>query len=60
MDLLWWVGGPRYVTATKAALDMIGLPVGPPRPPRLPLPVEMRGELQAVLRRLDLSLPNAA
>jgi 4-hydroxy-tetrahydrodipicolinate synthase len=60
VDLLWWVGGPRYVTATKAALEMIGLPVGPPRPPRLPLPAEMRGELQAVLRRLDLSLPNVA
>jgi 4-hydroxy-tetrahydrodipicolinate synthase len=60
VDLLWWVGGPRYVSATKAALEMIGLPVGPPRPPRLPLPAEMRGELQAVLRRLDLSLPNAA
>jgi 4-hydroxy-tetrahydrodipicolinate synthase len=60
VDLLWWVGGPRYVSATKAGLEMIGLPVGPPRPPRLPLPAEMRGELQAVLRRLDLSLPNAA
>lgn len=52
VDLLWWVGGPRYVAGTKAALGMIGMPVGPPRPPRLPLPVEMRGRLEAVIQRL--------
>ncbi|WP_342358716.1 4-hydroxy-tetrahydrodipicolinate synthase [Terrarubrum flagellatum] len=60
VDLLWWVGGPRYVSGTKAALEMIGLSVGPPRAPRLPLPQQMRGDLQAVLQRLDLSLPKAA
>lgn len=54
VDLLWWVGGPRYVSGTKAALEMIGLPVGPPRPPRLPLPREMRPKLEAVLRALRL------
>ena len=54
VDLLWWVGGPRYVAGTKAALEMIGLPVGPPRPPRLPLPREMHDDLRAVLDRLGL------
>jgi 4-hydroxy-tetrahydrodipicolinate synthase len=36
--LLPWVGGPRYVSGTKAALRLTGLEVGDPRPPRLPLP----------------------
>lgn len=30
------VGQHRYVGATKKALELMGLPVGPPRPPRLP------------------------
>ena len=38
----------------EAALEMIGLPVGPPRPPRLPLPNEMRPKLEAVLRTLGV------
>ena len=53
-DLLWWVGGPRYVAGTKAALEMIGLPAGPPRPPRLPLPMAMRPALRQVVDRLGL------
>ena len=60
VDLLWWVGGPRYVAGTKAALEMISLPVGPPRPPRLPLPQNMRGKLRSVLEKLDLPLAKAA
>lgn len=56
VELLWWVGGPRYVAGTKAALAMIGQPVGPPRPPRLPLPAEMRPALEGVLERLGLPL----
>lgn len=54
VDLLWWVGGPRYVSGTKAALEIIGLPAGPPRPPRLPLPDEMRPRLRAVLDKIGL------
>ena len=54
VDLLWWVGGPRYVAGTKAALDMTGMPAGPPRAPRLPLPAPMRAELHGVLSRLGL------
>lgn len=29
------VGGHRYVCTTKKALELMGIPVGPPRPPRL-------------------------
>ena len=36
--LLPWVGGPRYVSGTKAAFRLMGMAMGPPRPPRLPLP----------------------
>jgi 4-hydroxy-tetrahydrodipicolinate synthase len=60
VDLLWWVGGPRYVAGTKAALEMTGLPVGPPRPPRLPLPADMRPGLRAVLDRLGVAAAEAA
>ncbi len=52
------VGGHRYVSASKAALTLMGFEVGPPRSPRLPLPeAEMPG-LRAVLRELGL-LPAA-
>ena len=40
--LLWWVGGPRYVSGTKACFEMMGMPMGPPRAPRLPLPEAQR------------------
>lgn len=56
VDLLWWVGGPRYVAGTKAALDMIGMSAGPPRAPRLPLPGDMCRELRGVLEALDLKV----
>ncbi len=26
--LLWWVGGPRYVSGTKACFEMMGMPMG--------------------------------
>ena len=48
--LLFWVGGPRYVSGTKAALRLIGRDMGPPRPPRLPLPKTDLPALGAVLR----------
>ncbi|MCC7428169.1 MAG: 4-hydroxy-tetrahydrodipicolinate synthase [Alphaproteobacteria bacterium] len=57
--LLGWVGGPRYVAGTKAALGMMGMSMGPPRPPRLPLPEADRPALRAVLAKLGL-LPGAA
>lgn len=55
LPMVRWVGGHRYVSATKAALDMMGLPVGPPRAPRLPLPAAERAELAEVVERLGLA-----
>lgn len=52
------VAGHRYVAATKAALEMMGRPVGAPRPPRLPLPQD---EWAPTRRRLaDLGLVPAS
>jgi 4-hydroxy-tetrahydrodipicolinate synthase len=50
LPIVRWVGGQRYVSATKAGFAMMGRPVGPPRPPRLPLPAE-----DAVVLRKDLA-----
>jgi 4-hydroxy-tetrahydrodipicolinate synthase len=44
------VGGHRYVSATKAALALIGQPMGQPRAPRLPLPAE---EMRLVTEALE-------
>ena len=57
VDLLWWVGGPRYVSGTKAAFEMMGLSMGPPRPPCLPLPDAQRPDLSRVLAALSLHPP---
>ena len=52
LPIMRWVGGHRFVSATKAGLDLMGLPVGPPRAPRLPLPGDelaaMAGDLDAL------------
>ncbi len=56
--LLPWVGGPRYVAGTKAAFRLIGMDMGAPRPPRLPLPARDLPALAEVLR--DIGLPVAA
>jgi 4-hydroxy-tetrahydrodipicolinate synthase len=37
------------VAATKAALDLLGLPGGPPRPPRLPVDTATRTRIQRTL-----------
>jgi 4-hydroxy-tetrahydrodipicolinate synthase len=54
------VGGHRYVAASKVALGYMGLPVGIPRAPRLPLPEADTAELKAHLDRLQLknSIPH--
>ena len=52
--LLWWVGGPRYVSGTKAAFEMMGMPMGPPRAPRLPLPEAQRPALRKVLHDMGV------
>jgi len=55
--LLPWVGGPRYVSGTKAAFRLMGMDMGPPRPPRLPLPVADLPALAAVLEAMSLTRP---
>lgn len=54
LPIVRWVGGHRYVAASKDGLAMMGLPVGQPRAPRLPLPPQDRDELRAELDRLGL------
>lgn len=54
LPVVRWVGGPRYVSASKAGLEMMGLPVGNPRAPRLPLPEVDRAELRNTLASLGL------
>ncbi|WP_323766306.1 dihydrodipicolinate synthase family protein [Marinovum sp.] len=48
------VGGHRYVSATKKALELMGLPTGDPRSPRLPLPEADMPELLAAMKATDL------
>lgn len=52
--LLPWVGGPRYVSGTKAGFRLMGMDMGPPRPPRLPLPEADVPQLRAVLQTMDV------
>lgn len=48
------VGGPFYVSASKAGLDMLGLPVGDPRAPRLPLEASAQQALRQALDKLGV------
>lgn len=48
------VGGHRYVSATKKALELMGLPTGGPRSPRLPLPEADMPDLLAALSAVGL------
>jgi 4-hydroxy-tetrahydrodipicolinate synthase len=54
LPIVRWVGGHRYVSASKAALAMMGMAAGEPRPPRLPLPHDERTELAQTLAELGL------
>ena len=54
------VGGQRYVAATKALLGHMGLEVGVPRPPRLPLPTAVDAEMAALVARFGLRFGDAA
>jgi 4-hydroxy-tetrahydrodipicolinate synthase len=60
LPIVRWVGGHRYVSATKAGLAMMGRPVGEPRPPRLPLPAADRVALQRDLAALGVVRDQAA
>lgn len=54
LPIVRWVGGHRYVSASKFALAQMGLSVGDPRPPRLPLPAAEAADLTKVLQQLGL------
>ena len=49
------VGRHRYVSLTKKALELMGLPVGPPRPPRLPATAEDAAWVERTVRELRLT-----
>ncbi|MEJ4043625.1 dihydrodipicolinate synthase family protein [Erwinia sp. SLM-02] len=48
------VGGPHYVAASKAGLSMMGLDVGIPRAPRLPLADDLHHVLRHELEKLNV------
>ncbi|AMM23697.1 dihydrodipicolinate synthase family protein [Variovorax sp. PAMC 28711] len=54
LEIVRWVGGHRYVAASKDGLGMMGLPVGQPRAPRLPLPEADARDLRVALDKLGL------
>ncbi|MCQ4160172.1 dihydrodipicolinate synthase family protein [Roseomonas sp. GC11] len=52
LPLIEFVGGQAYVAGTKALLGEMGRPVGVPRPPRLPLPVDRMAQAERIVREL--------
>lgn len=50
------VGQHRYVAATKKALELMGLPVGPPRAPRLPVAGDDLAWVERTVRDLKLTI----
>jgi len=54
LPLVKMVGGHRYVAGSKYALGHMGLPVGQPRAPRLPLPAADADLMRAHLDALQL------
>lgn len=54
LPIVRWVGGHRYVAATKAGFGLMGRPVGSPRPPRLPLPPAEIAALEKDMKALGM------
>ncbi|MEM1363667.1 MAG: dihydrodipicolinate synthase family protein [Pseudomonadota bacterium] len=50
LPIIRLVAGHRYVSGSKAALELMGQPVGAPRPPRLPLPQSEWADARAMLK----------
>lgn len=57
LPVIQFVFGIWYVGGTKALLNVMGLPVGPPRPPRLPIPAKLQSQAEALVQQFDLSFP---
>ncbi len=60
LPLLDAISGDLYVSATKAAMEIVGMPVGPPRPPRLPLPAPQTAALRRILAGLEAAVRDLA
>ena len=60
LPLLDVISGDLYVSATKAALELVGMPVGIPRMPRLRVPESHRIKIEEVLRELGVLVAKAA
>ena len=60
LPLLDVISGDLYVSATKAALELVGMPVGIPRMPRLRVPESHQIKIEEVLRELGVLVPKAA
>ena len=54
VQVIDWLGDHLYAHGMKAAFQLLGRSMGPPRPPRLPLPPARVEELRAVMDRLGL------
>ncbi|MEM1342629.1 MAG: dihydrodipicolinate synthase family protein [Pseudomonadota bacterium] len=54
LPIIRLVAGHRYVSGSKASLNLIGYPMGAPRPPRLPLPQSEMAEVEAALTAVGL------
>ena len=55
LPIIEFVAGHRYVSGSKALLNEMGLPVGQPRPPRLPLPEQEMQQAQQLVADFRLS-----
>ena len=60
LPLLDAISGDLYVSATKAALELVGMPVGIPRMPRLRVPESHQIKIEEVLRELGVLVAKAA
>ena len=60
LPLLDAISGDLYVSATKAALELVGMPVGIPRMPRLRVPESHQIKIEEVLRELGALVSKAA
>lgn len=60
LPVLRLVGGHRYVSATKTALNLMGYAVGKPRSPRLPSPRQEVAEVARVLSDVGIAAKVAA
>ena len=54
LPIIEFVAGHRYVAGSKALLNEMGLSVGTPRPPRLPLPAHEQTQARELVKTFSL------